>query len=563
MCGIVATVGQADDLALHVMLDAVHHRGRDGNATWSSSQGVALGSARLAIVGGPTGTQPLTDETGAVHVVGNAEIYNHQQLRAELGTRFATGSDVEVIAHAWARWGVECLGRLHGMFAFVLHDERTGDWVAARDGLGVKPLWCVDGSGPAPAVGITTAERWWFASEAQALYAVRDHGVDPAKIMRVPPGHYVTRSGVHRWYTPGLRPGATPVDPDLTRRVLASSVRRHLLADPDVTPCVFLSGGIDSSAVTALAAAQVPDLTAYTVGIPGRSSDIEAATAVMDHLRARHPGVRHVIVPFDIDAAWELVPWAVRRAASYNPMIIEELLVQLQLARAARADGHTVALTGEGFDELLGGYGVWHGIDPDVARAQMLKALAQIGDTEAARLDLATMLAGDVETGGPGPIEARTPILTDPYVLEHFLGLPTWALIHPDGDGSTTHKWIIREAMRPLLPAEIVDRDKVTFGQGADGALSLITRMAESCDGDEMEFLAALHPHAQIRSRAQGYLYRLFHQAYGVRGQQVAMGGHRVFAQHGSYPALDRAVLGDRHVHGGTGEQIAAVAVAG
>jgi hypothetical protein len=108
--------------------------------------------------------------------------------------------------------------------------------------------------------------------------------------------------------------------------------------------------------------------------------------------------------------------------------------------------------------------------------------------------------------------------------------------------------------MRPLLPNEIVDRDKVTFGQGADSALSLITRMAECCNEEEMEFLAEMYPHAQIRSRAQGYLYQLFHGYYGVRGQRAAMGGHRVFSQHGSYPALDRAVLADRHVYGGTGE---------
>jgi asparagine synthase (glutamine-hydrolysing) len=542
MCGIVATVGHTD-AALKIMLDAVGHRGRDGNSTWSNNGDIALGSARLAIVGVPDGAQPLTDETGTIHVVGNAEIYNHDQLRAELGTRFSTGSDVEVIAHAWREWGAACLPRLHGMFSFVLYDSTNDAWVAARDGLGIKPLWYANAD-----------EKWWFASEAQALYALNDYGVDPAHIMRVSPGHYVTRTGMHKWYTPELRPGTTPVDPNLTRHVLASSVRRHLLADSTIRLCTFLSGGIDSSTITALAAEEVPDLTAYTIGIPGRSSDIEAATLVMDHLRVRHPGVRHVIVPFDADAAWALVPWAVRCAASYNPMIIEEMLVQIQLASAARLDGHRVALTGEGFDELLGGYGVWHGMDSAIARPQMLKALAQIGDTEAYRLDLATMLAGDVETGGPGPIEARTPILTDPYVVEHFLGLPTWALLHPHSDGTVTRKWIVREAMRPLLPNEIVDRDKVTFGQGADSALSLITRMAECCNEEEMEFLAEMYPHAQIRSRAQGYLYQLFHGYYGVRGQRAAMGGHRVFSQHGSYPALDRAVLADRHVYGGTGE---------
>jgi asparagine synthase (glutamine-hydrolysing) len=538
MCGIVATIGATDDTPVKIMLDAVEHRGRDGSTTWSG-QNIALGSARLAIVGGPDGVQPVTDPTGAVHVVGNGEIYNHAALRTELGTKFTTGSDIEVIAHAWAKWGAACLPRLHGMFAFVAHDERTGAWVAARDGLGIKPLWQA-----------TDGDRWWFASEAQALYALRDHGVDSAKISRVPPGHYVTFTGPHRWYAPTLRPGATPVDPDLTRQVLAASVRRHLMADPTITPCTFLSGGIDSSAVTALATAEIPNLTAYTVGIPGRSSDIEAAILVMDHLRGRHPGVRHVIVPFDPGAAWDLVPWAVRCAASYNPMIIEELLVQLQLARAARADGHTVALTGEGFDELGGGYGVWAGVHPDTARRQMLAALAQIGDTEAHRLDLATMLAGDAETEGPGPIEARTPILTDPYVVEHFLGLPTCALLHPNG----TRKWIIREAMRPLLPAAIVDRDKVTFGEGADGRLSLIARMAQECDDDETAFLAAMYPAAQIQSRAQGYLYPLFHQAYGTPGQRAVMGGHRVFDQHGSYPALDGAILTERHIHGGTGE---------
>jgi asparagine synthase (glutamine-hydrolysing) len=552
MCGIVATVGTANTSALKIMLDAVEHRGRDGSNMWDNGF-IGLGSTRLAIVGGPEGTQPLTDETGLIYVVGNAEIYNHEQLRAELGTQFKTGSDVEVIAHAWAEWGSACLPLLHGMFAFVLFDARDGTWYAARDGLGIKPLWYAHDGPISP--DTMTGGKWWFASEAQAIHAAADYGVDPKKIRKVPPGSYVNWTGVHRWNTPELHPGSTPVDPSLTRHVMAASVKRHLMTDPAIRTCAFLSGGIDSSAITALAAEYVPDLTAFTVGIPGRSSDIEAAIKVMDHLRVRHPGVRHVIVPFDVDAAWGLVPWAVRRAASYNPMIIEELLVQLQLATAARDDGFRVALTADGFDELLGGYGVWHGIDPDVARAQMLTALAQIGDTEAFRLDLATMLAGDAETGGPGPIEARTPILTDPYVVQHFLGLPTWALLHPNADGTVTRKWIIREAMRPLLPSEIVDRVKVTFGQGADASLSLIARMAENCDAEEMAFLAEQYPDAKIQSRAQGYLYRLFHQLYGVPGQRSVMGGTQVFAEYGSYPALDRAVLTERHIHGGTGER--------
>src|SRR5689334_3230277 len=236
MCGIAGTFGFVDEQVLARMQKALHHRGPDERAIWTSDGLCGLSINRLSIMDVAHGQQPLTDRAKSVHVVCNGEIYNHEALREDLAetTVLRTRSDVEVIAHLYEELGEGCVEHLDGMFAFLLYDARRRTFLAARDRFGIKPLYYVHDDG-----------RWYFASEAKALLAA---GVDVTRIQLLEPGCYLTEAGVQRYYDLDARRRRTTVDPQLLHDVLDASVRRHLMADPSIRVGVFLSGGLDSSA---------------------------------------------------------------------------------------------------------------------------------------------------------------------------------------------------------------------------------------------------------------------------------------------------------------------------
>ncbi|HUF90450.1 MAG TPA: asparagine synthase (glutamine-hydrolyzing), partial [Gemmatimonadota bacterium] len=279
MCGICGLATRhpgrpVDEALVGRMAAALAHRGPDGQGTFVSD-GIGLGVRRLAIVDLETGDQPISSEDGSIVVVCNGEIYNYVELRAELersGHRFRTRSDVETIVHLYEDLGLECVHRLRGMFAFALWDVNRGRLVLARDRLGIKPLvWARTGEGLA------------FASEFKALLAggLVEPALDPAAVedlfawgwvlvprtmcagvQRLPAGHLLVheagREELHRWWTPPFVPEAER--PRLSEEEwaegllerLEDAVRIHLRADVPVG--AWLSGGIDSSGVAALAA---------------------------------------------------------------------------------------------------------------------------------------------------------------------------------------------------------------------------------------------------------------------------------------------------------------------
>ena len=372
MCGIAGFISpaRADAAALAPMLARIAHRGPDGQGTFVEGP-AALGHCRLAIIDLQGGAQPLYSEDKNFVVVFNGEIYNYHELTAELtalGHTFATRTDTEVLLHGWEQWGRELLPRLRGMFAFALWDRRAQVLFCARDMFGIKPLYycrCADGT-------------LLFASEIKAfldhpsfekqlntaqlpLYLSCQYspGRDTffAGVQKLLPGHFLEFSeGIvrtTRWVQPAFLPGDTPPAPDELEAVLRQSAEAHKIADVEVAG--FLSGGVDSAYLTALAR---PART-YTISYAEPKYDESFPARAL----ARSLGVRNRVRRISPGEFWDAVP-----AVQYHmdePMADAAAVALYFLNREAARDVKVV-LSGEGADELFGGYNIYR--DPFTAR---------------------------------------------------------------------------------------------------------------------------------------------------------------------------------------------------
>ena len=372
MCGIAGFISpaRANAAALAPMLARIAHRGPDGQGTFVEGP-AALGHCRLAIIDLQGGAQPLYSEDKNFVVVFNGEIYNYRELTAELtalGHTFTTSTDTEVLLHGWEQWGRELLPRLRGMFAFALWDRRAQVLFCARDMFGIKPLYycrCADGT-------------LLFASEIKAfldhpsfekqlntaqlpLYLSCQYspGRDTffAGVQKLLPGHFLEFSeGIvrtTRWVQPAFLPGDTPPAPDELEAVLRQSAEAHKIADVEVAG--FLSGGVDSAYLTALAR---PART-YTISYAEPKYDESFPARAL----ARNLGLRNRVRCISPGEFWDAVP-----AVQYHmdePMADAAAVALYFLNREAARDVKVV-LSGEGADELFGGYNIYR--DPFTAR---------------------------------------------------------------------------------------------------------------------------------------------------------------------------------------------------
>src|SRR6266852_2014187 len=375
MCGICGVAGgdpsEGQELVGR-MCDAMVHRGPDDEGG-IQLDGVTLGSRRLSIIDLEGGHQPLHNEDSTVWVIQNGEIYNHLELRKLLeaaGHEFTTQSDTEVLAHGYEEWGESMVERLNGMFAFAVLDLRRGRVLLARDRMGIKPLhYAVDG------------RRLVFASELKALlcdpalrreldpiavdeYLALEYVPSPRSIVRgiskLPAAHTLEwwlGSGVHRlhrYWSPRLgEEEAAPRRPHLEERceelraVLRESVRKELISD--VPLGVFLSGGIDSSAVTAMMSELGVDVKSFSVGFAERSFDESRYARQV----ATHLGTDHRELTLEPSMLLDLIPKL--------PLLLDEPLGDASIIPtyllSAFTRGHVkVALGGDGGDELFAGY---------------------------------------------------------------------------------------------------------------------------------------------------------------------------------------------------------------
>ena len=373
MCGIagfIAADRAADAGVLNQMLARIAHRGPDGQGTFIEGA-AALGHCRLAIIDLDGGAQPLYSEDDRLVLVFNGEIYNYRSLTAELtalGHTFATRTDSEVVLHGWEQWGRELLPRLRGMFAFALWDRRADTLVCARDMFGIKPLYycrCADGT-------------FLFGSEIKAfldhpsfekrlnaaqlpLYLSCQYspGGDTffAGVQKLLPGHFLTFSDgivrTTRWVQPAFVPGDTPASPAEIEAVLSGSVEAHKIADVEVAG--FLSGGVDSGLLTALAMPQ----RSYTISYAEPKYDESFSAQAL----ARNLGIRNRVRRISPGEFWDAVP-----AVQYHmdEPLADAAAVALYFLNREAAKEVKVCLSGEGADELFGGYNIYR--DPFTLR---------------------------------------------------------------------------------------------------------------------------------------------------------------------------------------------------
>ena len=516
MCGIAAAFGAPKASSIIHMLKMIKHRGEDNTNIGAYAQCI-LGINRLSIVDVQHGNQPFSDPSGTLHAVCNGEIYNHREIRKTTSHDYlyATESDSEVILSLYDLFGTDCVQHLDGMFAFFLCDERRGTFMAARDRFGIKPLYYLQDE-----------KNWYFASEAKAFLGL---GLPIERIEILPPGCFVTPNGVVRWYHLDAHQRVSVPAPSMVRVLLEESVKKHLMTDPKINVGTYLSGGLDSSIVTALAAKFRPDITAFTIGVDG-SPDLDASRRVAAHL-----GIRHVAVSLDLREVREALPSAIYSIETYNQIALEGLM-SMMLARTARQHGVKVVLCGEGADEIFAGYGVFRDKPANAVAKMLRETVSNINNTECLRLDRATMAYS---------LEARVPFL-DPALVEYGINLPVDSLIRAD-NGRQVEKWILRKSCEDLLPADIIWRMKMAFDHGS-GILALMKDIESEISDEDLATARREYPEANVNSKLSLHLFRLWRCRFG------RLGGTNVNRLFGHYPVLQAALDARTAEQWGTGE---------
>lgn len=433
MCGIAVhfnSLGRAAPLDL----DLIHHRGPDSRGEWQSPDGhFWLGNCRLAIVDlSPTGAQPMLDPATGNVLVTNGEIYNHQAVREKLGGNVAWRgtSDTETLLVAYARWGHSVVDHIHGMFAFAIYDAARNELFLARDRFGQKPLYYKAEAGDVRAASeVKVLLNGQRAVTPDAISAYLQWGASPegtllhSDIQVLPAGHAMTIAAdgeIKRWrYWPARPAFVSPTEnvvPRL-RALIETAVDEHLLSDVPVAS--FLSGGIDSSIVTALAAKKLANkLQTYSVGFDLEEFD-ESSIALEMAQRYR---TDHHRIQLSEDEVIESVTEAVGKLDLPSVDAVNTYIV----ARAVARHGVKVALSGLGGDELFGGYPSFR----DVPRLQLLSALPSfLRWIVALPTKLGDRLADLPRTGNPGELaQWRRRFFTDAALRRAALPLTPEAL---------------------------------------------------------------------------------------------------------------------------------------
>ncbi len=458
MCGITATWGEVPPTLAEAMAERIAHRGLDGAGhTTIPELKVSLAHRRLSIIDPDGGHQPLTSQDQAASLIANGMIYNDLTLRELMGhSKFATDSDSESILLACAQRGPAAVAELDGMFAFVMATSEK--LIAARDPIGIKPLY----------VG-RRDDTYCFASEIKALSPYAD------EIHEFPPGHVFDSScGMSRYYT---LPGATDDLQDaqeairIIRQTLTESIKKRLRSD--VPLGVFLSGGLDSSIIAAIASQHRPGLKSFAVGLEN-SPDLKAARRVAEYLGTDHH--EQVLTPEEIERD---LPQILYHLESFDQDLVRSAVPCYYVSQLA-ARHVKVVLTGEGADELFAGYEYHKDYDnPSALQAELRRSVLSMHDINLQRVDRMTMAHG---------LEARVPFL-DRTMLDIAFRIPVALKLPAD---NRIEKWILRKAFEDLLPSDIVWREKSQFDQGSG--------VADLLGGDEIANGQSVDRNAQKHS---------------------------------------------------------------
>jgi len=512
MCGILAVVNcpeAAETLRPRVVALAktLRHRGPDWSGihlqelegTNGRSVVNVLAHERLAIVDPEGGAQPLLNETKNVALSVNGEIYNHRSLAGTLTGRheFATRSDCEVIVHLFEERGPDFVGDLDGVFAFVLADRNTGGVVAARDPIGVVPLYWGHGRDGS----------LWFASEMKALQTVCP------RFEQFPPGHVYANGELRRYYEPSwhetrVLPTGTPTAGQI-RDGLSRAVVKRLMSD--VPFGVLLSGGLDSSLVAAIVCRNAdrrveddgrspawwPRVHSFCIGLEG-APDLEASREVAEFLGTAHHEL-HYTIEEGLDALSEVI----FHIETYDVTTIRASTPMFLMARKIKAMGIKMVFTGEGADEVFGGYLYFHKApNPEEFFAETVRKVQALHHYDCLRANKSMAAWG---------VEARVPFL-DKTFLDLAMGIDP-SLKMTSGGGRRIEKNLLREAFDvddgPYLPDSILWRQKEQFSDGVGyGWIDALKDHADRrVDDDLFEARAHRFPENTPQTK-EAYLYR-------------------------------------------------------
>ncbi|GAB2547039.1 asparagine synthase B [Rhodanobacter koreensis] len=496
------------------------HRGPDWSGVYVDA-GVILVHERLAIVDPASGAQPLRSRDGALALAVNGEIYNHQQLRGASTYDFTTGSDCEVINALYREQGAagsltDLVGKLNGIFAFALWDGETQRHVIARDPIGVCPLyWGHDAQG-----------RLCVASEMKALVGIC------ADVASFPPGHvYDSADGeLCRYYHKPWRDYAHTQGHDVAapvlRQAFEQAVHRQLMTD--VPYGVLLSGGLDSSLVAACAAqfarhrieegdrteAWWPRLHSFAIGLDG-SPDLAAAQIAADALGTVHHGF--------VYSFWEgldALPEVIRHIETYDVTTIRAATPMYLLARRIKAMGVKMVLSGEGSDELFGGYLYFHKApSAEAFHEETVRKLDALHSYDCLRANKAMMAWG---------VEARVPFL-DLEFIDVAMGLDAK---HKMAGQGRIEKAVLREAFEGALPDSILWRQKEQFSDGVgygwiDG---LKSHAGQAVSDREFAAAAARYPFNTPATKEAYFYRRIFEQHFPGEAYALTVPGGKSIA---------------------------------
>lgn len=499
MCGIVAIFNirqQTAELRQKAlqMSRKIRHRGPDWSGIYCGGSAI-LAHERLAIVDPESGRQPLMSPDGKVALAVNGEIYNHRDIRRRYAGRYAfmTGSDCEVILALWRDKGPALVDELSGIFAFALYDEQTDEFLIARDPIGVIPLY----------MGTDDDGTVYVASELKALEGFCK------QYEAFPPGHYYySRDGHAKQYYKRDWADYDAVkdngaDTKELRQALEQAVRRQLMSD--VPYGVLLSGGLDSSVISAVArkfsATRVesggrdeawwPRLHSFAVGLRG-APDLAKARLVADHIGTVHHEINYTLQE-GIDALSDVIYFT----ETYDVTTVRASTPMYLLARFIRSMGIKMVLSGEGADEVFGGYLYFHKAPtPRAFHEETVRKLSRLHQYDCLRANKSLAAWG---------VEGRVPFL-DKEFLDVAMRLNPKAKMCP---GRQIEKRVLREAFADLLPDEVAWRQKEQFSDGVGYSwIDTLRGMAETAVTDSQMSRAAERFAVNPPRSKEEYMYR-------------------------------------------------------
>ena len=506
MCGIVCAFDlkdTSDSIRPNIlkMVKKVRHRGPDWSGIYSSKNAV-MAHERLAIVDPTSGKQPILSDDNTKAIAVNGEIYNHLELRDNFAKdyKFRTDSDCEIILALYKKNKYDFLNQLNGIFAFALYDSDNDTYFIARDHMGIIPLY----------IGWDKKGTLYVASELKSLEGVC------SKIELFPPGHYLesNKEDYVKWYNPewvkfnNVSDAKTSISE--LHDSLSSAVKRQLMSD--VPYGVLLSGGLDSSITSALAKrfsskriesgdtqdAWWPQLHSFSVGLEG-SPDLKAAKVVSDHIGTIH----HEII-FTIQEGIDALRDVIYHLETYDITTVRASTPMYLMARAIKSLGIKMVLSGEGADELFGGYLYFHKApSAEELHNETVRKLNKLHQYDCLRANKALAAWG---------IEGRVPFLDKEFIEVAMNINPEDKMINKD----RIEKWVIRKAFEEYLPDEVLWRQKEQFSDGVGYSWidSLKDLVSKEITDEQMESASKKYPINPPQNKEEYYYRTIFEEHF-------------------------------------------------